>query len=71
MLRDGDIHADLAARDFTLNAMAEPLAGGELLDPHGGRADLEARRLRMVSQRRSPTTRCARCAPSGSRSTSS
>ena len=49
ILRDGDIRADLAARDFTLNAMAEPLAGGELLDPHGGRADLEARRLRMVS----------------------
>jgi len=47
-LRDGDIGADLAARDFTVNAMAEPLAGGELLDPHGGRADLEARRLRMV-----------------------
>ena len=51
-LRDGDIDADLAARDFTVNAMAEPLAGGELLDPHGGRADLEARRLRMVSARR-------------------
>jgi putative nucleotidyltransferase with HDIG domain len=51
VLRDGDIHADLAARDFTLNAMAQPLAGGELLDPHGGRADLEARRLRMVTQR--------------------
>jgi len=48
-LKDGDIHADLAARDFTVNAMAEPLAGGELFDPHGGRADLEARRLRMVS----------------------
>jgi poly(A) polymerase len=48
-LRDGDIEADLAARDFTINAMAEPLAGGELLDPHGGRADLEARRVRMVS----------------------
>jgi putative nucleotidyltransferase with HDIG domain len=48
-LRDGDIRADLAARDFTVNAMAEPLAGGETLDPHGGRADLEARRLRMVS----------------------
>jgi poly(A) polymerase len=45
----GDIHADLAARDFTINAMAEPLAGGDVLDPHGGRADLEARRLRMVS----------------------
>jgi putative nucleotidyltransferase with HDIG domain len=49
VLREGDIDADLAARDFTVNAMAEPLAGGELLDPHGGRADLEARRLRMVS----------------------
>jgi poly(A) polymerase len=48
-LRDGELAADLAARDFTINAMAEPLAGGELLDPHGGRADLEARRLRMVS----------------------
>jgi putative nucleotidyltransferase with HDIG domain len=48
-LRDGDIEADLAARDFTINAMAEPLAGGELLDPHGGRADLAARRVRMVS----------------------
>ena len=29
--------ADLAPRDFTINAMAEPLGGGELLDPHGGR----------------------------------
>ena len=49
-LRDGDIEADLAARDFTINAMAEPLAGGDLLDPHGGRADLEARLVRMVSE---------------------
>ena len=40
--------ADLAARDFTVNAMAEPLGGGELVDPHGGREDLDARRLRMV-----------------------
>jgi poly(A) polymerase len=48
-LRDGELAADLAARDFTINAMAEPLAGGALIDPHGGRADLEARRLRMVS----------------------
>ncbi len=29
--------------------MAEPLAGGDLVDPHGGAADLEAKRLRMVS----------------------
>ena len=48
-LRDDDVATDLAARDFTVNAMAEPLGGGELLDPHGGRADLEARRVRMVS----------------------
>jgi poly(A) polymerase len=48
-LRDDDIEADLGARDFTINAMAEPLAGGEVLDPHGGRADLAARRVRMVS----------------------
>jgi len=48
-LREGDILADLAARDFTINAMAEPLAGGDVLDPHGGQADLEARRVRMVS----------------------
>jgi len=48
-LRDGDVAADLAARDFTINAMAQPLAGGETVDPHGGREDLAARRLRMVS----------------------
>ena len=48
-LRDADIAADLAARDFTINAMAEPLAGGEVFDPHGGRADLEERLVRMVS----------------------
>jgi tRNA nucleotidyltransferase/poly(A) polymerase len=28
--------------------MAEPLSGGELLDPHGGREDLAAHRLRVV-----------------------
>jgi tRNA nucleotidyltransferase/poly(A) polymerase len=47
-LREGGIGEDLAHRDFTINAMAEPLDGGALLDPHGGRADLAARRLRMV-----------------------
>jgi poly(A) polymerase len=48
-LREGDIRADLAGRDFTINAMAEPLDGGETIDPHGGREDLAAGRLRMVS----------------------
>jgi poly(A) polymerase len=47
-LHEGGIEADLAHRDFTINAMAEPLDGGDLLDPHGGREDLAARRLRMV-----------------------
>ena len=35
-LQGGSLEADLAARDLTVNAMAEPLAGGELVDPHGG-----------------------------------
>jgi poly(A) polymerase len=48
-LQGGSLAADLAARDLTVNAMAEPLRGGEIVDPHGGRADLAARRLRMVS----------------------
>ncbi len=39
---------DLARRDLTINAMAMTEAG-ELVDPHGGRADLEARLLRHVS----------------------
>ena len=50
-LRGGSIEADLALRDFTINAMAWPLTGGELIDPHGGVADLEARRLRVVGER--------------------
>ncbi len=40
---------DMRRRDFTVNAMARRLATGELVDPLGGRADLEARRLRTVS----------------------
>ena len=45
------IEEDLAARDFTVNAIAEPLTGGEAIDPFGGREDLAAGRLRMVSAR--------------------
>ena len=40
---------DLARRDFTVNAMARSLDTGELRDPHGGLADLAARRLRVVA----------------------
>jgi tRNA nucleotidyltransferase/poly(A) polymerase len=45
----GSIEDDLATRDFTVNAIAVPLEGGEAVDPFGGRADLEHRRLRHVS----------------------
>jgi tRNA nucleotidyltransferase/poly(A) polymerase len=47
-LRDG-VEADLATRDFTVNALAEPVGGGDLVDPFGGRRDLESRTLRAVS----------------------
>jgi poly(A) polymerase len=47
-LRGGSLEADLALRDFTVNAIAEPLAGGERIDPHDGAHDLAARRLRAV-----------------------
>lgn len=47
-LLDGDIIADLARRDFTVNAMAVALDDGRFLDPHGGRSDLEARLVRMI-----------------------
>ena len=40
---------DMRRRDFTVNAMARRLETGELVDPLGGRADLEARVLRTVS----------------------
>ncbi len=47
-LRGGTLEADLALRDFTVNAIAEPVQGGEPIDPLGGLADLRARRLRMA-----------------------
>jgi poly(A) polymerase len=48
-LRGATIEADLALRDFTVNAIAQPLAGGAPIDPLGGAADLRARRLRMAA----------------------
>jgi tRNA nucleotidyltransferase/poly(A) polymerase len=43
------VEDDMRRRDFTVNAMAKRLATGELLDPLGGRADLQRRVLRTVS----------------------
>ncbi len=42
------LEQDLMRRDLTVNAMARD-AAGTLIDPHGGRADLEARVLRHVA----------------------
>lgn len=48
-LRGGSIQADLAARDFTLNAMAvSPETPERVLDPTGGLQDLRDRRLRLA-----------------------
>ncbi|MDX6616952.1 MAG: poly(A) polymerase, partial [Solirubrobacterales bacterium] len=49
-LRGGSIDADLAERDFTLNAAAVPLSGGDPIDPFNGLADLERSLLRAVSE---------------------
>lgn len=54
-----DISADLARRDFTINAIAfglsrsaasgaDPIAEGRLVDPHGGAGDIAAKLLRAV-----------------------
>jgi tRNA nucleotidyltransferase (CCA-adding enzyme) len=43
-----DITADLARRDFTINAMAIDPVDGHLIDPWDGRGDLGARVIRAV-----------------------
>jgi tRNA nucleotidyltransferase (CCA-adding enzyme) len=51
-VRRATISEDLARRDFTINAMAFPLAAdGELLDPHGGLEDLRSELLRVLHPR--------------------
>lgn len=44
----GTIFDDLARRDFTVNAIARCAETGEIIDPHGGRIDLELRELNFV-----------------------
>jgi poly(A) polymerase len=55
-LRGASLEEDLALRDFTVNAIAEPLgepggALGEAIDPLGGLHDLARRRLREAGTR--------------------
>jgi tRNA nucleotidyltransferase (CCA-adding enzyme) len=45
------VETDLARRDFTINAIARRLMDDTLIDPYGGREDLDARILRTVSTR--------------------
>ena len=50
----GSIDDDLHRRDFTINAMAVSLKGdnlGRLVDPFGGREDLDAGRIRILHDR--------------------
>jgi tRNA nucleotidyltransferase (CCA-adding enzyme) len=51
MVKPGTINDDLARRDFTINAMAvalNPDRFGDVLDPHGGRLDLEKKLVRVL-----------------------
>jgi len=48
-LRGGGLVADLELRDFTVNAMAVPVEGGEPVDPFGGMRHLRERTLAAVS----------------------
>jgi poly(A) polymerase len=50
LLQGADIHADLSARDFTINAMAFDLRQpDQVIDPLGGAADLHSRQLCLCS----------------------
>jgi tRNA nucleotidyltransferase (CCA-adding enzyme) len=65
-----DVEADLARRDFTVNAMAIPLRGEpRLIDPYAGLDDLEAARLRILHPRSflDDPTRAIRAARYGAR----
>jgi len=47
-----DVRADLARRDFTINALLEDPFTGEVVDHVGGLQDLEARRIRAIGDPR-------------------
>jgi len=49
-LQGDTIEQDLGKRDFTVNAIGRPLAGGALIDPFGGQDDLEAGTLRVLGR---------------------
>lgn len=42
------LEEDLARRDFTINAIAQDVLTGEIVDPFGGQADIQNRAIRAV-----------------------
>ena len=48
VVRAGTLQADLARRDFTINAMAIDLVADELIDLHHGKEDLKSSQLRFL-----------------------
>jgi len=50
---DGDLESDLRSRDYTINAMAAAIRDdgslGDVIDPTGGKRDLEARTVRLIA----------------------
>jgi len=48
---DISLEEDLGRRDFRMNMIARALPSGELVDPHGGEADIRARRIDILSER--------------------
>jgi len=45
-----EIESDLARRDFTMNAIAVDPTNGALIDPFGGRKDIDAKMIRAVGK---------------------
>jgi len=53
-VKPGNIQEDLFRRDFSINAMAvsvEPARFGDLVDPYGGKSDLDRHLIRVLHQR--------------------
>ena len=46
---DVSLDEDLGRRDFRMNMLAMALPSGEIVDPYGGRADIEARRIDILT----------------------
>ena len=49
---DISLDEDLGRRDFRMNMIARSLPSGEIVDPHGGEADIRARRIDIFSERK-------------------